>query len=747
MKKLVVIFLILASAFSFAITYNQTDKEELAKMEKAEEAIAKPFMIPNDILLADPDKMYLLLCEAATEFNVNIFRTSINYKTDNQVEIVKYMLLTYDSDYFDFFKLKGGRYLTEKETRQSNLFISTADTGDQNQIGVIKDFGDNNLITIKPLKASYDYLPVDGWYFAEAADDKAFDTFIKGFVSKINQHYKSYLKISYSAEDFEKDVRDSGGSSETGAMDGYLKYINIAIYIITLILLIYYVFNESKRIGIMKMHGVSSTRSWYIMAGRLITFVFVLSAAIFLLAAVMIKNTTYQFVYNTVVYQIKSYLIMIALSFISYAYISRIRVSDVIKNRKDTNGIFALNMLLRIGCSILLVFICLSVWSQYIDIRTKQENLKNWEHSKDYGVFYPLNEGYDGDDFQHGKRIFDSSLRGALYPILNRKGALLINTRMYEETALLLNKDYDGIRSVKVNPNYLREFPVYNINSNPVQVSEDNGDWILLVPEKYHNREQEIKSFFKESRKNIIGVQKGFYEQQVSDEVENQQITIIWLADGQEIFSFNPDVFPAENNVIIDPIIEVVTEKNSLWADRDSILGGGCTDPLKMRLTDRDAALTYKMVEPELKRLKLDDNLKHLVTVDQYIMQEIYDLQNGMKQLMLLIIGLLSGLLLLVVQNLAIFFNKNQRKFIVRRLFGTDFFRTYKEYMFLFSLTWASQLLICFIVNRTMVDVPFADIKLFAVAKVLIFIEFAVSVTVLAIIEQKSKVKVLKGGI
>ena len=334
MKKLVVIFLILASAFSFAITYNQTDKEELAKMEKAEEAIAKPFMIPNDILLADPDKMYLLLCEAATEFNVNIFRTSINYKTDNQVEIVKYMLLTYDSDYFDFFKLKGGRYLTEKETRQSNLFISTADTGDQNQIGVIKDFGDNNLITIKPLKASYDYLPVDGWYFAEAADDKAFDTFIKGFVSKINQHYKSYLKISYSAEDFEKDVRDSGGSSETGAMDGYLKYINIAIYIITLILLIYYVFNESKRIGIMKMHWrIQHTLVVY--HGRKTDyFCFCFVGSNILLAAVMIKNTTYQFVYNTVVYQIKSYLIMIALSFISYAYISRIRVSDVIKTEK-----------------------------------------------------------------------------------------------------------------------------------------------------------------------------------------------------------------------------------------------------------------------------------------------------------------------------------------------------------------------------------------------------------------------------
>ncbi len=537
MKKLVVIFLIMASAFSFAITYNQTDKEELEKMEKAEETIAKPFVIPNDSFLADPDELYPILCEAADEFNVNVFRKSINFKTDNQVEILKYVLLTRDTDYFDAFRLKSGRYLSEKDTQQDNLFISTAYSGDQNQIGVIRDFGENNLITIKPLKTAYDYLPVDGRYFAEAVDDKAFNAFIKGFVDKVNQHYKSYLETPYSPENFGKDLNGSGGASETGSMVSDLKNINIAVFIITLILLIYYIFNESKRIGIMKMHGVSSIRSWYIMAGRLISLVFVLSTALSLLVAVLIKNTTYQFVYSTVIYQIKSYLIMIAFSFITYAYISRIRVSDVIKNRKDTKSIFALNMLLKIGCSILLVFICLSVWSQYTDIRTKQENLKNWEHSKDYGVFYPLSVGYERDDFQHGQRIFDSSLCDELYPILNRMGSLLINTGMYEETDLFLNRDYEGIRSINVNPNYLREFPVYDIYSNPVQVSEDNTDWILLVPEKYQNREKEIQSFFEESRIGFIDIQKGFYKQQVSDDVENQQIGIIWLANDQKIFS------------------------------------------------------------------------------------------------------------------------------------------------------------------------------------------------------------------
>lgn len=176
--------------------------------------------------------------------------------------------------------------------------------------------------------------------------------------------------------------------------------------------------------------------------------------------------------------------------------------------------------------------------------------------------------------------------------------------------------------------------------------------------------------------------------------MKNQQIKIIWLANGQKIFSFDLDVFPTENNMIIDPIIQVVTEKNSVCADRDSILGSGYRDPLKMRLLNRDAALTYRALEPELQRLKLDDNLKHLVTVDQFVLQEIYNLQRGMNELWLISLGLLAGLLILVVQNLIIFFSKYQRKFIVRRLFGTDFFRTYREYILLFSATWALQILI-----------------------------------------------------
>lgn len=747
MKKILALLLVLASVFSFAIAYNQTDKKELEKMEKAGEGIARQFCIPDFLLLANPDEMYPLLCEAANEFRVNIFRTNIHYKIDDQVEILKYVLLTGDTHFFDAFRLKSGRFLTTKDTKQGNSFMSTVDTGDRNQIGTVRDFGGNNLITIKPLKTAYEHLPVYGRYFVEAPDEKTFNVFLKSFVAKVNKQYQKYLEAPLTPEVFQKP-NNSGGGVEAGSRTDFLKYINYIIFIIILILLTYYIFYESRRIGIMKMHGLSNIRLWFIIAGRLITVIFVLSVAVSLLVALLIKDTTSQFVGSAIISQFKTYVIVTAISLISYMYIYRIKVSDAIKNRKDTKGIFALNTLLKVGCSILVVLIGLSLWSQYTDIRAKQENLKSWEQSKDYGIFYPVKVGYNLEDIQQGNLITTAALAGELYPVLNKMGALFIEARMYEERMLILNKDWEGIRSIKVNPNYLREFPVYDIRNNPVQISEDTSDWILLAPEKYRHKEKEIMSFFQKIRtgaKDYEGVyerEEHFFKRAVPDSVKNQQIKIIWLANNQKIFSFNPKVFPAEKNIIVDPIIQVITMKNSLCADRaNMITGDGSSDPLKMRLIDRNAALTLKTLEPELKRLKLDDNVKHLITVDQFVLQKIYNLQKWMNYLLLISLGLLAGLFILVVQNLTIFFNKYQRKFIVRRLFGTDFFRTYKEYIFLFSVVWAFQLLISCIVHNA------ADIKLFAVAAALILFELAASVIALVIIEQKNKVKVLKGGI
>ena len=751
MKKIAAIFLMVAFLYSFYIAYHQTAQEELIKIETIEESIAKEFEIPNDILLADADKIYPILFEAAIENKINLFRTNTVFDENDQTEKRKYVLLTNETKFFDVFRIKEERFLTAKETQQDNYFLSTTNTNEENQVGIIKDFGNRNHITIKPLKEAYDYLPFHGRYFAETPDDQSFDLFLKALVNKLNILYEKY-EASYSPEHFAVSNK-GGGMIEGSSWLRILEYSQYMIFIITLVLLIYYIFNESKKIGIMKLYGISNIRLWFLVIGRLITVIFILMAAISLVISLLVRNTNPTFVLSTTAIQFKTYLIIMAISLISYLFIKKIKISQSIKNKKETNGIFGLNSLLKVGLSLILVFIGFSIWSQYTELDNKKKKFNNWESIKDYGIIYPVHVGKGMGDLMY---TFDLRLRGELYPILNKMNSILINSHEYEEEALIRNKNWNGIRSIKVNNNYLQEYPVYDVKKNPIHITEDTKDWILLVPEKYRDKEKDIRNYFEESRKRRAKNDQDYYKREVQPHMKNQKVEIVWLENNQRIFSFNPEVFPKEDNVILDPIIEVVTEHNSLLTDRDTILGGGPRDPLKIRLINRDTSKTYKKLEPELKRLELDDNLKHLITIDQYILKDISDLQKEMNWLLLVSIGLLSGLVILVAQNLIIFFNKNQQKIIVRRLFGISFFRTYKEYMLLFSAIWIFLLFICFIASKVPnmemfsfilgTNIKNVSIKMFIVALFIFFFELIASIIALIIIEQRNKLKVIKGG-
>jgi putative ABC transport system permease protein len=733
LKKLVIILFILASIFSFVAAYNQTDKEEFEKMVNVEENIARQFVIPNDLILSSPEEMFPILQETAEKLKINIFRKNINIKENNKTEVLKYILITSKTKFYAAFNLKNGRYFENDETLEGSQFLSSSNSYKKNQIGIIKDFGNNNLITIKPLKTCYERLTVYGYYYAETTGVKEFNSFLEEFTNNINEHFKT----NYTTKDFINSSNESSSFTSSGII---VKYINYLILLIALILLIYYIFNMSKRIGVFKLHGISNIRLWYQLVGKLATIIFIGTTILILIFTIFINGLTFHFIQSIILYQLKTYLCILTVSVPSYLYISRIKVNYLIKNRSDTNSIFILNIVLKTICSIALVFLFITVYNEYSDMATKQKNIDNWEKSKDFALFYPVQIGYDQEDLENNLKESTSIINGELYQILNEMGSVLINARSYEETALLLDKDYTGIRSIKVNKNYLQEFPVYDKNNKKIDVFENSEDWILLVPEKYYNKKNVIMDFFKKDRIDSMEYEEDFYKKEVPTSIKNQKIKIIWTANNQKIFSFNPDVFTVENNVILDPVIQVITDKNSLLTDRDSILGNGGTDPLKIKLINGDTTLTYNKLKPYLKQLKLDDNLIHLITVDQFALEKIYEIRKSINELVLICFVLIFGLLTIIIQNLTILFNKYKRRFVIRKLFGAGFSKTYKEIIFLFMTSWIIQIIICSIINGNFNN------KLFFVVLAIMLAELIATTLGLLVIEGKNKIKVLKGG-
>jgi hypothetical protein len=235
--------------------------------------------------------------------------------------------------------------------------------------------------------------------------------------------------------------------------------------------------------------------------------------------------------------------------------------------------------------------------------------------------------------------------------------------------------------------------------------------------------------------------------------VAHQKVSIIWTQDDQAVFSFNPLVNPDHGNNIVDPFIQVMTSANSLGIDRANMIGGP-GGALKIQLLDGDTVRTQQDLLPTLKRLKLDDNLPYLITMDEYVSQQIAALDNGIRSIEFAGVALFVGLLVLAVQSTSILFERYSRRITVRRLFGAGFMRTYREPLLIFGAVWSVQLVGAVVANRLGLN-PFSfstptsprvadGVIVMAIAASVALVEWLFSAGVLISIERQSVIRVLK---
>ncbi|QKI82724.1 hypothetical protein [Kroppenstedtia eburnea] len=276
MKKIVFIALTLSFAFSLSLSYQQVKNDELLKLNTLEREFATPFMIPEQKELADPEEVYPLLLKAAMEAKVNLFRAGRYYRPEKHIEITKYLLLTGETNFYDHVELAEGRTLQAEETRDRRLFLSSTQTKNKNQVGRIDYFDPEQRITIQSLQASYDYLPVHGRYFAEAREEKQ----VRLFLDQLSREFNTYLRDregkkahSFTPADFQPPEAFTKPEERFLTLTDLssLQMDQYILFAVTLLLLIYYIFNRAKQIGILKMHGLSNLRLWWIVVGRLIT--------------------------------------------------------------------------------------------------------------------------------------------------------------------------------------------------------------------------------------------------------------------------------------------------------------------------------------------------------------------------------------------------------------------------------------------------------------------------------------------
>jgi bacteriocin-associated integral membrane protein len=746
MKKVLNILLaLLLSAFAFAIAYVNTDDAEREQMKALSTITGEAFVIPDDAGLADPEKAYNALLRAATDAQVNIVRTNAGYGPDDVPELTQYVLLTTNTRVFESFALKHGRWLTPSETQSGQHYLSTATSADLNHVGTLRDFGGDDRVAVRPLTSAYESLPVTGRYFAESSSAQSLKQFFELLAHEAGQ--------PYSVADF----KVSGGITSGGISLAASQYLNVMLYFIVLlttVLLVYSLLHEAKQVGVMKLHGLGTVHIWYKVSGRITMITMAAAIAASLAGAWLVEDSTVAFLGSVLTGLGRAYVIMLAASLTTCLYITRIRLSDTIKNRKDTRGVFALNTVMKAGSSVVIVAVATWGWLQYSDIADQRSALGNWEKTKNYATFTPTNVGNDLTALETGQPGPTTAEVYELYPLLNSRGALYVDASAFNKNNLTHVQGAPP-PSMQVNPNFLHAYPVRGASGQIIDVPETVSDWIVLAPETYKANEGEMVSYFQDLRKGARLAERKCSGREPPSSLADQRVRIIWTASGQRVFSFDPNVFPDANNEIRDPIIQVMTTANSVGCDRANTASGAIDGAMKVRLANGDPKATFDSLRPELSRMKLDDNLKHLVTVNDHILQKIQQIQEAVRQAAMVAGGLLVVLLVLAAESLALGFTMYARRIVVRRLHGASVVRAYREYLLILGSTWTFQfvavllLLFAFQILGVFTSlnasvgtvVPVAT----AITAATIGVELLFSNTAIALIERRNLIKVLKG--
>ena len=732
--------LLVGFIFIFSIwgTYQTYQYFKFEEIKYVEARFSKSFEISRNLFENNHHLVYTALFETVDELSVNIFRSTVIYNGD-EIKVDKYIRLNNQTEFWNFVNLRDGHKFSLEDTKVGEQFLSNRLTTDVNQLGEISLFNSPIVLNIFPFHLSCETLPIHGSYHVELPIEITLEEFLLHFSENLTRVFEDDgIKINVSYHDF------LGGKFKYGKV----VYTNADTIILATMILIssfffsYHVIARTKKISVLKMFGLSNGKIVLRMIDRItLVALFAISIlSVLILFSIASYHSDFDFFRIAMLHQLVLYGTLLIFPVFSYLLILRMPIYQGLKEKNHQLFLFSLNTVLKIGISVMVLLISFSEWYDYRELRAKASSFEAWEHTHDYGMFYPLSVGND-QTWEAGFETL-SVINQKLYPYLNKEGAVFINANGYTIDALKYGDS--ELRYITVNPNYLIDFPLYDAYNQLIVFEETDERFLVMVPEQYKEMEDFIRSFFKENRGWRITAELETIGK-VEPHLYQDEITIIWTKQNQYLLSFNPKVFPDFNNLIHDPIIRVITERNSLINERSIISGQGITDPLMIRLRNSDTQETYEVMLPILQALGLEHNLRNFFSLSELIEIELHEIRLEISITIMAITSLFGVSLFLLMQNIHLSFDKNKKKYGIKRLFGYGILRTYQNYVYYLAAIWLLQLLVTMLMWQQFEVSAYIPINP-TVILIFMSLEIGLSIVMLLKLEKREILSILKAG-
>ncbi len=709
-------------------TYSEYKSAKYESLLNAKNNYIYSFEIPKNE--NDNPQNLEYLKKSAKENNVNFLR-EVSYYNDETEETYteSYLYLSTNTDLFNHIPISKGKLLYPDDMNK-DVFLSTKETKSKKQVGTIEDFGGGHNFSIHSINNLIEQQSLSGKYKAECNDDESFNQFLESYINYVDKDN------SHNEEEFIKSSVDTTYINTESANTSLLIF---AFCIVLLVLTcVYYFVSQTKAISVMKLNGYSISE---IKHKIFIDFYFCCSLCINVLIIIVsilaIHDITKDFLLKVILVNgisfVLSYLII---NGICTLYIKHTQINYCIKGKKPLGAIIIFDLCFKVVISIIIVIIGGSLLVKLDDVRTKQENLKNWKVASNYGVFYPVRTGDETDDLRAGNYTLDLPTYKFYIDYLEPKlKSVYVNSSEYtkENISDTAGED-DYIRNMYVNTNYLDLFPVYDEHGNKIEISDSEENSIFLVPEKYKSMEKELLEYFSDVRTGAYKLHTEEYNQ--TGNKNTAKVKIIYTKNNQDVFSFNIDVFAENGNNITDPIIMVMTKANTLVPDVNYQSSSNMT--LFIPLVNMDAKVTYSNIENKLNEYNLDDNFPYLVKTNDYILKSISEIESELTVLETILSIVTIMLVIVITQFIYLLFQKNKFEMFLKKSLGYSYLQKYGKIYSILILFNFMEFIVSFIFGVQFIVLIFVLKLLF---------ETLLATALIIYFEKKNVVTVLKEGV
>ena len=560
MRKILVSLFLINILLSFFIFYDLENNIINERIAKSGEDQNFTIHIDKGINVLERNTTIDKIQKVSKKYEADVIFRVYNNAPDQKLKLLKFVYLKDSNKLFKDIRVKGkviGNY------DKSMSYLDTLKNDNSQRIGSIMVLDPEiyfKIATFENLKESK--YTLSGYYSIDIDKSKAED-----YVSEL----KSELGVNVKLE--------RNFNNNRVVIPPILKIIPmIIVFLLSVLVVVFDLISRYKDIGVKKLNGYTENKlkldyykgiSWLYFESAIISY--------FILGILYIKfqNILYlELVFKSLIVSVVLFFIICLILIISLNFISRIKISAAIKNKKPVHIVKRFSLVFKFIFTLILIGLFISALKLYVPVYSFYfENFKKWEAAIDYAQ---VSLHYDDSNGDFDERIWSLIQHKKLYLHVNEMGGIqiLVNDFSNSDNSDPKKREEENIihNTIFLNNNYLKKHPIYDLSGKVVSIDENERVHYFLVPEKYAYLEEQIIKTYENYYISFHDIPK-----ELAEEIERMQlvlnekapeyfgdepdtIKIIVIKNGQGYFTYDLNVHPETKNMVYDRIIDINTK-------------------------------------------------------------------------------------------------------------------------------------------------------------------------------------------